>query len=626
MLGEGHAGADPQPTGNTAPDLSNPLLDLLGPAAFGPALAFIFWNATATSRVLVAAGGYTVLTLVSGLALWMVARRAPALYETGEKFWSVMSGVLASALPWVIDAQTRWGHYAVALVFIALMSSDTLFSALRPNRMWKTVLIIATLSTSTNLFVAEQYAIAVSCFVFGIHIAGGHDAVQELVRSLRVQSQKNAALAETDPLTGLANRRGLTRFMEQANADGLELTVAAIDIDDFKQINDRHGHTGGDVALIALARYLEDALGDDWLAVRSGGDEFTCVTATSGVKQARAALRRVPSQFFENAVIPIRISVGLAEGAAEDTLLADASAALRLSKQQGKHRITVVDAELRASLAEARRLGIELVNALEEGQIDVYGQPIVKLEPNGGTSIHSFECLARWTTQSGTMVPPSIFIPIIEDQRLTRVLGESILTKAARFASGIDSQIGVSVNVSASHFIDASFVPFIHATIERFELAARRLTIEVTESEDLPSAEEAWLVARQLDEMGVGLAIDDFGTGFASLERLVSFPCSQLKLDRSIAASATEVGIRHVLGGFARMSEASGTEIVAEGIETAEQEAAIRSIGLPLAQGYLFGRPRPVGELLLEHGRRDLENTVDALQTHALIDNSAAAG
>ena len=580
-------------------EMANPLLDLLGPVALAPAIIALFWGSGDNARVLIAASAYAVWTVAFALGLWQLSRRAPQLSELGETVWSAGSGLIASALPWIMRPETRWGHFALGFIFAVIMSNDTLFAALRPNKIWKFVLLSTAVSYGLFLTTQGHWVLGICCLIYATTLVGGHDAIQDLVHRLRRQRAQSEQLALTDPLTGLANRRGLNRFIaEAARGSKTELRVALIDIDDFKRINDRHGHMGGDVVLLGLAEHLSDALGHEWLVTRSGGDEFVCISETGSLEVACRVLSDVPSLRFEDAIVPIKVSAGLAYGPADDTILADASEALRISKQRGKQKLTVVDDELRAKFTESRRLGAQLAEALEQRDIEIWAQPIVH---TADRSIYSYECLARWTTPEGQKIPPSTFIPMIEDQRLTRELGESVITQATEFAIALGGDTPVSVNISVSHFIHPSFTEFVHRTLERHGLAPSRLIIEITESEDAPSATDALRVARQLEQMGVGLSIDDFGTGYASLERILRFPCSQLKLDRTIAANIAGTGLEHLLAGFGTMSAVSGLEIVAEGIEDQIQHDLLVSLGISLAQGFFYGRPRPTRNILREH-------------------------
>lgn len=600
--GKTHTGSG---DGNADEAFSNNLLDIFGPAVVGPVVIMLFSGSAPGGRLAAFALLHATSTLIFPAMLWLAARRQRSIYAPAERAWLMANGVLNASLPWIIAPSPRWSHFALGLIFAAITASDTLWIALRPYRMWKLVLALTTISYASFLALVGAWPVMAFCLVFGIHLTGGHDAVQELVHHLRRETNRSEALALADPLTGLCNRRGLDRFLiENSNKVHARMVVAALDIDDFKQINDRLGHHGGDAALIQLASHMQTRLGDDWLIVRSGGDEFTCVSMIGTFEDARNALGRIPSLLFEDTIMPLRVSVGLAAGVPDETLLSDASAALRLSKKRGKHRFTEVDDDLRHELHEARRLGAQLAEAVQRNDIEIWAQPIVHL--HDPTKVHSYECLARWATPEGVPIPPSTFIPMIEDQRLTRELGETVIAKAADFLAALDNDVSVSVNVSASHFTAHGFVEFLHSVLARHALPPQRLTIEITETEEISLEDQrSYAVARQLREMGVGLAIDDFGTGYASFERLVRFPFSQLKLDRSIIDSATtsSIGIEHVLAGFGRLSQASGIEIVAEGVEEKSQLRLLSMAELPLAQGYLFGRPRPTRDILRDRVR-----------------------
>ena len=583
------------------------LFDIFGPAVVSPVVIMLFLGSTSLTRLFLYALLHSSVTVAFPAVLWRLARTNPQRQESVETVWALAGSVVVAALPWVVAPEPTWSHYALGLIFAAITASDTLFMALRPNEPWRLMLGLPAASFTAYLAMVGAWPVAVFCIAFALHLGGGRDMVEQLVTRLREQRQRSEDLARTDPLTGLQNRRGLSIYVAEARELSDTLVVAAIDIDDFKQINDRLGHHGGDAALVQLAAHMRTALGESWLVARSGGDEFMCVSTSGTFDDARQCLRRVPSLLFEDTVMPLRVSVGLASGVPEESLLADASAALRLSKKRGKHRFTEVDADLRSELREARRLGAQLADAVHRAEIEVWAQPIVHLVGPQRGQIHSYECLARWATPDGVHVPPSTFIPMIEDQRLTAELGESIIERATQFLKTLPPHISVSVNVSASHFTSAGFVEFLHGALARNGLPPHRLTIEITETEDIPIDERSSGVARQLRKMGVGLAIDDFGTGYASLERLVEFPCSQIKLDRSIVNGASRhPGLEHLLAGFSKLSQESGIEVIAEGIEQEEQAQLLSGAGLPLAQGFLFGRPRPIAAIVTELATPDV--------------------
>ena len=610
-------------------EVSNSLLEYFGPAIVGPFVIALFIGSAPFGNIMLFVVPYMIATVIFPLALWGVRRFERGSYEVIDKSWYLTAAALNTLLPWLIRPEPRWSHFALALIFSAITSSDTLTVSLRPDHHWKSLLLVITSSYAGFLVTQQSWVMATYCVAFGLHLSGGHDAIQGVVRHLREERRQSDALASTDPLTGLCNRRGLDQYVQSAVEDREdELLIVAVDIDDFKQINDRFGHHGGDAALVHLAKHMQAAFGPAWLIARSGGDEFTCATTSGTVADAERALLAVPTFICEDTIVTLKVSVGVAAGRPDDSLLRDASAALRLSKHQGKHRVTKVDDALRAELREARRLGAQLADAVHRREIEIWAQPIVHLSEEKAGVVHSYECLARWATPDGVPIPPSKFIPMIEDQRLTRELGEAIITKAAAFLAALDPSVSVAVNVSATHFTSHGFAEFLHRTLARHQLDPRRLTIEITESEDIPTNVGSQAVARQLLEMGVGLAVDDFGTGYASLERLVQFPYSQLKLDRTIVAGAAGSGFEYILEGFGRMSRETDMQIVAEGVESADQAALLARLGVPLAQGFFFGRPQPVdaiveqrcGELALDgSAQRPTGTSVRSMREEVMI-------
>lgn len=582
-----------------AGEVSNTLLDVVGPLVFAPLVAVLFWNHTTTTRILIAAGLHATVTIIFALVLWWGARNRPQRLPQLEEVWTASSGLAAGALPWILAPSTSAGQVTVALTFAMLLASDTLFLAVRPSRRWTSIATLEVASFSVYLVTQQAWVMAGFCLVFGFHLVGGYQAIQDLVSLLRSEREESDRMANTDYLTGLNNRRGLARYVDRKESDvGEEWQVASIDIDNFKQVNDRYGHDGGDQAIIGVSEAVRERLGEDWTLARVGGDEFLAVSSGKNLASIETLLDELQLQIAGQTTVPITMSIGVASGPLSDDLWKDASAGLRLAKAQGKNRVQRVDDPMRVELRGARDIAGRLEAAISERRIVMWAQPIVRVADG---EVHSYECLARWIEPDGTLIPPNVFIPMVEDQSLTRHMGESVIAQAAEFATQLPPEISVGVNISASHFVDGSLPSYVHRVLERTQIAPAQMTIEITESEYF-AGESDWLaIARQLRELGVGLSIDDFGSGYSSLERLMQLPFTQLKLDRILVAASMSAAAQHLIAGMNHYARSGGVELVAEGVEDEAQHELLRSLGVELAQGFLFARPQPLDAICAEY-------------------------
>ncbi|MFI5916750.1 putative bifunctional diguanylate cyclase/phosphodiesterase [Dactylosporangium sp. NPDC051541] len=428
--------------------------------------------------------------------------------------------------------------------------------------------------------------------------------VDRTVAQLSDARDQLASQAAQDALTGLGNRRLLSRRMEEMAATPPDrLHLALIDLDDFKQVNDRLGHNVGDELLRAVAARLTGVVGAAGTVVRLGGDEFA-ILLDAGTEQADALVANVAEALQQPLVagdveLMIRASTGLtsaAGGADARELLRRADVAMYAAKDRGKHRTARYRPELDAAATEDARLGAELRRALDAGELRMVYQPIVRL-PDGG--IEAAEALIRWPGR----VPPSVFIPVAERTGLIGPLGEWILREACVQAVrldglALDAPIRISVNVSARQLRDPDFPATVRRVLHETGAGPARLTVEVTETavfdDDLALAS-----VNTLRDMGLRIALDDFGTGHSSLGLLRICPVDVLKVDKSFVDEIAAGGSPAVIAtALLQIAEGLHLRAVAEGVETEEQARHLYGLGYRYAQGYHFHRPMPPDELL----------------------------
>ncbi|WP_375490480.1 EAL domain-containing protein [uncultured Jatrophihabitans sp.] len=410
--------------------------------------------------------------------------------------------------------------------------------------------------------------------------------------------------AEEDGLTGLANRARLARILAEHGRQGLTCTVLFIDLDGFKLINDTRGHDVGDEVLVAVAQRLRRAVRDDDLVARFGGDEFVVVCPTPAdlgtneyVVRVRAALAPViaTSGGTANVTASIGIAHGLVDEQCPQLLVERADAAMYEAKRLGKDRHAVCDEPMRRRAVNRKRTELILRNALDEGRVRVYYQPVVDLADD---RIVGCEALVRLIDEDGALVSPGAFIEVAEQSGLIVPLGAWVLRESCARIAALRAETGrpltVSVNVAARQAARPDFAASVVDALTTAGLPAGALALELTESALLAADESTLRQLKTLREAGVGISLDDFGTGYSSLTYLRHFPVSVLKVDRSfVAGMMFEPSDRAIVRAVTGLAADLGLTWIAEGVETIEQHQALTVLGAGFAQGYLHGRPMP---------------------------------
>jgi len=423
-------------------------------------------------------------------------------------------------------------------------------------------------------------------------------AERELQEQLRQQ-------ALFDPLTGLANRAFFHEQLEHAisiRKDGDEQTALVfVDLDEFKQINDQFGHGVGDQVLATLGDRLKKVIRAGDSVARLGGDEFA-VLLTSVNEPAEAAV--VAERLLDQIGTPIDVgerhllisaSIGISLGESSAELLKQADAAMYRAKANGDANYAFYDDNLdEAALNRFKRIA-ELREALDQKQFTLAYQPVVKLEP---FEVVGLEALLRWQHPTLGEVPPLDFIPLAEESGLIVPIGRWVLNEACLYATRLRQtlgrDVGIAVNVSARQLQHPEFVDHVDAALERADLPAPLLTLELTESVLVAAGDRVELQLTALKKRGVRLALDDFGTGYASLAYLQRLPVDIVKIDRSFTAKI-DSGPEDLalLEGIVGLGKALGLQLVAEGIERDAQQGIVHGLGCDGAQGFHFGRPAP---------------------------------
>jgi diguanylate cyclase (GGDEF)-like protein len=411
-----------------------------------------------------------------------------------------------------------------------------------------------------------------------------------------------------DPLTGLGNRTLLVETADRLLRRPSEpVSVLVLDVDDFKDVNDARGHTVGDALLVAIGERLRGCVRPGDEAVRLGGDEFAVVVAADPVESRKVGermLRALADPFpIEGRPVGVHVSIGVADAgtAAERsaaTLLRNADLAMYMAKARGKNRL----AAYADGMAEAAQSKVELLEdlagAAAAGQLQVFYQPTVSLADGSTTG---YEALLRWNHPARGLVSPTEFIPLAEDGGHIVEIGRWVLTQAtlqaASWSRRTDWPIAMAVNVSPRQLADDDIVQVVSQALQASGLPARQLTLEVTEGVLVRDVDRVVDRLRALRTLGVRIAIDDFGTGFSSLSYLRRLPADIIKIDRSFVQDLGSGGASTTLvASIIELARSLHLDVVAEGVETAEQQSELERLSCSHAQGFLFGRPRPAAD------------------------------
>lgn len=432
-----------------------------------------------------------------------------------------------------------------------------------------------------------------------------------------------------DPLTGLANRalfnRRLATAMEGNRRDGQPLALLFVDLDDFKAVNDSLGHAAGDQVLWAVAERLRGCVRDTDTVARLGGDEFGVLL--HGDDDLDVVSQRILTALRQPFVIDGRsVSIGASLGAAvpdnneqpisAEALLHRADAAMYVGKRRGKGLLVNYDPpgedsdpaagdradESGDGLAELPTLLAEtLAERPEWTSLQVRYQPIVRLTDGARVAV---EALARWTHPRFGPIPANIFVPMAERAGLVAALDDFVLDRACRDIAGHLATHGwapmVHVNVSAGRLGHPDVERAVHQTLDRYGLSGEYLVLEVTESRRIPDLPAAAGSLGRLRSRGVQLALDDFATGYNTLAQMHLLPVDIIKLDRALSGVVhSEPRAGTLCRSVVAIAASLGIRVIAEGVETAEQEAALRRVGCGFGQGYLYARPTSLADAAL---------------------------
>ncbi len=420
--------------------------------------------------------------------------------------------------------------------------------------------------------------------------------------------QKINYLSQHDEMTGLPNRsrfyQTLNQQLERNGNEENNFALLLIDIDDFHTINDLVGHSRADDILLTVAERLMKFKPQTATLARLSADEFAMILP--GISLAEEAAY-FADQFLEHLKMPLDVdgdelsvstSIGIAfsheETNSAETMMKNSKLALYLAKQEGG-TFRFFEPSMDMALQKRRKLEMNLAQAINQDQFEIYYQPQVELNSR---KVIGYEALLRWQNPEFGLVSPADFIPVLEETKMIVEVGEYVLKRACLEAINWAGGEKLAVNMSPVQFEQQNVPEMVERVLEETGFPAERLEIEITESILMSDTDRAVKFLFALKKIGVEIALDDFGTGYSSLSYISKFEFDKIKIDRSfVSALHNDVRAKAIINSVISLGRALNVMVTAEGIETDVQLMHIQSAGCHFGQGYLFGKPEPLSEL-----------------------------
>jgi diguanylate cyclase (GGDEF)-like protein/PAS domain S-box-containing protein len=446
-----------------------------------------------------------------------------------------------------------------------------------------------------------------------IDVDGKPDSVAGIILDCTEEHLRNVALkraAERDRLTGLYNRASFDRKLAKAmqKVESEPVTIALLDLDGFKDINDTLGHLVGDRVLETIASHLQLRTASGAFLARWGGDEFallfppqmTLPEITRFLDETIAELGEMPP--LGSAMLRIGATCGVARmttAASSEEIMRRADLALYRGKEQGRGAVVCWDEQIEARQSERQQAIVRLRSALNAGRAVAAYQPIIELATG---KVVSVEALLRLRDADGRIIAASeVFSALLDPElsrRVSRVMLDQVVADGPTILALFGEETRIGINLSDADLRRGDFVQHMIEVIDDSQLGPHNITIEVTETMLLDAAGHLRQSLAMLDECGFTICLDDFGTGFSSLTHLRDFPINKVKIDRDfIAAIQQDHQARLIIQAIVQMGHSLGLRVVIEGVETEEQETFLRAIGGRHVQGYRYGRPMLLADL-----------------------------
>ncbi|MBK0033757.1 oxygen-sensing cyclic-di-GMP phosphodiesterase, partial [Erwinia sp. S43] len=432
---------------------------------------------------------------------------------------------------------------------------------------------------------------------------------------LAIEQEKNRGLLEKltyfDPLTGLPNQERLRRYIDDLLVQDTTTNIAilSLGLDRFRDINEGLGHSIGDQVLLEIAKRLQWRLKSLGLISRTEADIFVIVVPGQDLNSVLRLVERLQARLSrpiqaDGHSLQLSSSVGISlhpdqPGLDRETLLGEAKKAMYEAKSTNRGSYRFFSPEMNVRARDRLMLGTALRRALAEGGLRLAYQPQIRLSDG---QLHGVEALARWTDPELGPIPPDIFIQLAEETGQIETLGRWALREACRqMAAWREQRVvvpAVSVNLASPSFHDPALTEYVASLLREYDLAGENLTIEITESISIMMTDDAHQVIDGLRALGVGLSVDDFGTGHSSLFNLSLLPVTEVKIDRGfISKCLTDTGLKAMVVAVIELGKSLGINVVAEGVESQEQQDLLKQHDCPVVQGYAYSRPQEALEL-----------------------------
>jgi len=436
--------------------------------------------------------------------------------------------------------------------------------------------------------------------------------VSRMASKLKQTNEELRQMALHDPLTNLANRTlfedKLNDYIQRAKQNASSFSLLYMDLDGFKMVNDAYGHDIGDKLLVEVAKRLNAAVNPSDILARVGGDEFVLLshasTEADASRWAETLVAAIEPEFtVETYELRVSLSIGIAmfpaHGIEAREMLFNADSAMYHTKNSGRNGFSVYQPSMSPIGRSQVQLKNELWRAIHNNELRLFYQP--KLNVTSGEII-GYEALVRWQHPERGLKTPDKFLPIAEQTGMILLLGEWVLNEACRqlaiwHQQGAD-HLSISVNLSAQQFEQKSLIYLVTRTLEEYCLTPDKLILEITETTAMRYPQESIKILEELKEIGVQVAIDDFGTGYSSLLYLQNMPATELKIDRAFINSIGHKDTDpRLLSMIIELAKNMNLNIVAEGVESEEQQTYLVNLGCDVHQGYYFSRPVPPSQI-----------------------------
>jgi diguanylate cyclase (GGDEF)-like protein len=467
---------------------------------------------------------------------------------------------------------------------------------------------------------------------------GGMTGVGRDVTDQREIEERVRAMAYIDPLTGLANRHlfnlRLRELLSVDRPDAKPVALLYLDLDDFKSVNDAHGHVFGDSLLREMGARLRRESRESDVVARLGGDEFAILVEAPGgdgmlIERAHRLLATAREPFqIEGEVGRVSASIGIArpaDGCEAAELMRRVELALYAAKAKGRDQMAIFDEALDRRARERRSLELELREAVGRGEMVLHYQPIIALR--SGATV-GYEALLRWRHPRRGLLLPDQFLPIAEESGLIVALGDWVIRTALADVAGWRGDFRIALNLSPSQIRNPNLIATVDGALVASGIAAGRLELEITESVLLDDAVAGAAMIKRLRALGAEIALDDFGTGYSSLSYLRRFRFDRVKIDRTFVRDIeTSDEAQAIVSAITRLAEALGMRTTAEGVERPEQLDLLRKLGCDEAQGFLI--LEPVEAERIEQSRvrgLDLPEVAEEIEEYREARRAALAG